>query len=254
LHFSCVYLSLVKAENLYYTHLGPMKSHKPIIGITTDIKNGNFEIEEKYSHAIANAGGIPLLIPSMPQNTSLIKETVERIDGLLLPGSRDMDPKYYNQVPHPKLRPMSLERTEMEFSVLEHSVDRELPVFGICGGMQLMNVFFGGSLYQDIDSFILDALAHEKGALHDVSIDKDSKLFEIIEKDQVTVKSYHHQAVHEIGNGLKSCARSGDNIVEGIESTNKNYVLGIQWHPELEDGEISSRIFKSFIDECNSEK
>ena len=86
---------------------------KPVIGITTDIKNGNYEIEAKYAHSIANAGGIPLLIPSMPENTSLIKETVERLDGLLLPGSRDMDPKYYNQAPHPKLRPMSLERTEI---------------------------------------------------------------------------------------------------------------------------------------------
>ena len=108
---------------------------KPIIGITTDIKKGNFEIEEKYAHAVAKAGGIPLLIPSIPNNTELIKETIERIDGLLLPGSRDMDPKYYNQEPHPKLRPMSLERTEMEFAVLEHTLNRELPVLGICGGM-----------------------------------------------------------------------------------------------------------------------
>jgi len=152
--------------------------NKPIIGITTDIKNGNFEIEEKYAHAIANAGGIPLLIPSMPHNTSLIKETetVERIDGLLLPGSRDMDPKYYNQAPHPKLRPMSLERTEMEFAVLEDSLKRELPVIGICGGMQLLNVAFGGTLYQDIYSFLPDAMPHEKGVLHDISIETTSLL------------------------------------------------------------------------------
>jgi len=224
--------------------------NKPIIGITTDIKNGNFEIEEKYAHAIANAGGIPLLIPSMPHNTSLIKETVERIDGLLLPGSRDMNPKYYNQAPHPKLRPMSLERTEMEFAVLEDSLKRELPVIGICGGMQLLNVAFGGTLYQDIYSFLPDAMPHEKGVLHDISIDTDSKLFEIMGMDNLSVKSYHHQAVDKVGNGLRKSAETTDNIVEAVESTTGKYILGIQWHPELEDGKSSAKIFRSFIEKC----
>lgn len=227
-----------------------MKDNKPIIGITTDIKNGNFEIEEKYAHAVANAGGIPLLIPSIPENTALIKETVSRIDGLLLPGSRDMDPKYYNETPHPKLRPMSLERTKMEFAVLEQTLGQKLPVIGICGGMQLLNVFFGGSLYQDIYVFLPDAIPHEKGALHEVSIHQNSHLFEIVGADKISVKSYHHQAVKNIGKGLQKSAQTEDEIVEGIESNDSSYVLGIQWHPELENAESSSRIFKSFIDEC----
>ncbi len=230
-----------------------MNKNKPIIGITTDIKNGNYEIEEKYAISVANAGGIPLLIPSIPDNTTLIIETAARIDGLLLPGSRDMDPKYYGEEPHPKLRPMSLERTMMEFSVLEQALERELPVIGICGGMQLLNVFFGGSLFQDIYAFLPDAMPHEKGALHEVRILKDSNLYEMVGAEKISVKSYHHQAVKDIGTGLRESAHTEDEIVEGIESIDNIYVVGIQWHPELEDADTSARIFESFVDECSKE-
>ena len=231
-----------------------MNRKRPLIGITTDIKDGSFVIEDAYARAVAKAGGIPVLIPSIPDNQDLIKETAARLDGLLLPGSRDMDPKFYGEEPHPKLRPMSIERTETEFIVLKESCERNIPVLGICGGMQLLNVFLGGSLYQDISSFLPDALPHEKGAVHDILADGGSFFRDVLGARKFPVKSYHHQSVKDIGRGLRVSARAPDGIVEGVESLESRYIIGVQWHPEREDSEISDRIFKSFIDVCGLKK
>lgn len=227
-----------------------MSRKKPLIGITTDIKDGQFTIEEQYVRAVSRAGGVPVLIPSISGDSYLIKDTAARIDGLMLPGSRDMDPGYYNEEPHPKLRPMSLERTETEFKVLRAAAEREIPVLGICGGMQLINVFFGGSLYQDIYSYIPEAMPHEKGAVHNIAVEDETLLREITGTKSFSSRSYHHQSVKELGKGLRVSALAPDGIVEGIESSESPLVLGIQWHPELEDTEISRRIFKYFIDRC----
>jgi gamma-glutamyl-gamma-aminobutyrate hydrolase PuuD len=227
-----------------------MNRNKPLIGITTDIKDGSCVIEDAYARAVARAGGIPVLIPSIPENTEILKETVSRIGGLLLPGSRDMDPKFYNEEPHPKLRPMSIERTETELVVLGESCERKIPVLGICGGMQLLNVFFGGSLYQDITSFLPDALQHEKGAVHEILVEDGTLLDRLTGQRSFQVKSFHHQAVKKIGAGLKASAIAPDGIVEGIESQESPYILGIQWHPEREESKLTDLIFKSFIEEC----
>lgn len=227
---------------------------KPVIGITTDIKDEHFVIEEKYAHAVIKAGGIPVLIPSVAGNPELIEETMAAIDGLLLPGSRDMDPKFYNEEPHPKLRPMSLERTETEFTVLKQAIEREIPVLGTCGGMQLLNVFYGGSLFQDIYAYLPDSLPHEKGALHDIEVEEGTVLRVITGKKKFPVKSYHHQSVKDVGKGLRVNAVASDGIIEGIESENASFILGVQWHPELEETEISEAIFGKFIEESGEKR
>jgi putative glutamine amidotransferase len=226
-----------------------MNRSKPLIGITTDIKDGNFQIETKYALAVADAGGLPILLPSIPEKIGLIEEVFLEIDGLLIPGSRDMDPRFYNEEPHTKLRPMSLERTKSEIRALENAIKNEIPVLGVCGGMQLINVFFGGSLYQDIGSQLPSALCHEDGSEHQIRILEGTRLRAIVNNDVLITRSYHHQSVKVVGNGLRVCAKSPDDVVEGVESV-ESFVVGIQWHPELESSEISKRIFGAFIDEC----
>jgi len=231
-----------------------MNETRPVIGITADIKvddvnEEKFVVDRPYAVAIASAGGIPIFLPTLSEDRALLKDIVRRIDGLLISGSRDIDPKFYDEEPHPNLRPMRLERTESEMVMLEESLKRGIPVLGICGGMQLINVFFRGSLYQDIPSQIYDALIHEKGSVHEVCVEENTLLQRITKENRFPIKSYHHQSVKATGRGLRVSARCPDGIVEAIEWPN-SFVLGLQWHPEREETEISNRIYRAFVDAC----
>ena len=223
-----------------------MNRTRPLIGITTDFKDKHNSIEEAYSNAIVKHGALPVLIPTVEQQRSYLADIIKRIDGLLIPGSRDMDPDYYGEKPHPRLNPMSRERTEAEFMALEMAIENDIPILGICGGMQFINVFFGGSLYQDIQALIDKPLVHEKGSIHPVEIKNSSMLHKILGTNEFNVKSYHHQAVNKLGRNLTISAVAPDGIIEGLES-DQHSIVAVQWHPELENTDISKKIFEHFI-------
>lgn len=225
---------------------------RPLIGITTDLEDKSNLIEAAYSRAVEFYGGAPVLVPTVADasGSGFLSRIISAIDGLLIPGSRDMDPRFYGQKPHPAIKPMSAQRTETEFAVLREALENEIPVLGICGGMQFINVFYGGSLSQDIKALLPDALDHEGGSAHGVEVVSDTVLDGIVEERKFEVKSYHHQAVGRVGGGLRTSATAPDGIVEGLESED-GCVMGVQWHPELEENPVSRAIFTRFLREAS---
>ena len=230
-----------------------MKS-RPVIGVTTDLDDKSNLIESAYSKVVEFYGGAPVLIPTVAgicgSHSSFFTTIVSTIDGLLIPGSRDMDPKFYGEEPHPAIDPMSSDRTETEFEILALALEHKIPVLGICGGSQFINVFYGGSIHQDIKALLPEAINHEGGTAHSVKVVSGTVFSGLVEQENFVVKSYHHQAINKIGDGLRASAFAPDGVVEALESEDGG-VMAFQWHPELEETTISKRIFTRFISEAS---
>lgn len=212
---------------------------QPIIGITTDIKGQYIKMKHQYADVIAQSGGCPVFIPP----TSHINKYAETINGLIIPGGADLDPHYYKEKSLPTVKPVPKKRSDFEVALLQGIIKRRKPVIGICYGMQLMNVAFGGTLYQDINSQLSVEINHKKG-YHKIVIAENT----FLRKGRFSVNSTHHQAIKRLGKGLKAFAFSTDNIVEAFYHETLPYVVGVQWHPErLPDNKLSVMLFDSFI-------
>ena len=219
-----------------------------------------FYLARHYGEAVAGAGGVPVHIPLIP-DPELIKAFVERLDGVLLPGSAsDVDPLRYGREPHPKLGEVHPLKDETDMLVLKEVEARRLPLLAICFGMQVWNVYMGGSLIQDIASEVPKAHKHEQGAprerrSHHVNIKPESLLASLSGEVGALVNSHHHQALEKIGEGLQVSAWSLDGLAEAVEDTREGrWALGVQWHPEIgwERDKLSASIFRSFLEAANS--
>lgn len=204
-----------------------------------------------YAEAVAGAGGIPVLIPPTFKNASVVADA---ISGLLLSGGNDLLPSYYGEaalsIPG-LIKPAPKERSDFEFALLSEVLKRGSPVLAVCYGMQLLNVAFGGSLYQDIGLQIEKANLH-KEVRHRIELVGGGELLFGPSAPYYEVNSFHHQAVKRVGDGLEVFALADDGIVEGIYKKGYTFLVGVQWHPErgLSDG-ISDRIFGTFVTKCS---
>ncbi|MFZ5626618.1 MAG: gamma-glutamyl-gamma-aminobutyrate hydrolase family protein [Bacillota bacterium] len=210
---------------------------RPIIGITCNLVNNGtvHSLNVDYARAVEAAGGMPVILPAAC--TECAGQILHMLDGLILSGGGDLDPAFFDEEPVPGLGEITPERDLFELELTKQALKADLAILAICRGMQVLNVAMGGTLYQDINSQLDRVLKHRQEAprwyaSHKVSIKNGSLLSRILQSREVRVNSMHHQAVNKVGYGLKVTAQAADGVIEGVESENHKFVLGVQWHPE----------------------
>ncbi len=236
---------------------------KPIIGLsgswlidTNDISPciRRSYINHDYVRSVADNGGIPLIIPFI-DNTDLkhlAEQWVNRIDGLILSGGHDINPALYGEEPRPKLEEIWPARDHFDITLLETALKQGKPVLGICRGFQLINVYYGGKLLQDLSYADHELLKHNQGhtpdlATHKVTLKPGTELAELF-GEELMVNSFHHQVVTEAGRGLTVSATSSDGVIEAVENKELK-ILATQWHPEMMSASCDkmTKLFQYFI-------
>lgn len=238
-----------------------------IIGITTNlmrIDTGSFFGRERafvgrdYVNGVSAAGGVPILLPVIFDRPSM-REQIDLVDGLILSGGQDVVPSLYGEEPSHLLESTYPERDAYEIEMARLAYERQIPIFGICRGLQLLNVAFGGTLYQDLSQHSKPQLQHSQKSqphvgTHTVEVNAKTKLFKMVKQKTIQANSFHHQAVKGLAPGFIVNAKTKDDLIEGIEKEGSSFVLGVQWHPELmhETCSVAASLFQGFVNHCNS--
>lgn len=242
---------------------------RPRIGITTStlppVPNGPTAVSAAthlaYVHCVYQAGGLPLLLPNLPDVDA--EAVLASLDGLLLSGGGDIDPVYWHEAPHPALGLVDPARDAFETALVRAALRRDLPLLGICRGVQVMAVATGGDLWQDLPSQCSGGLCHRQTTLraetsHTVAVEAHSLLARVLwpnvtipaQSHVVAVNSFHHQAPRACGIVFSAIASSPDGIIEGLVAPDATFALGVQWHPEemVASDPVHARLFSALID------
>ncbi len=232
---------------------------KPIIGIVplVDDKKESLWMLPGYMNGVLAVGGIPVILP-LTSDCSVISQLLDKVQGILLTGGHDVDPSIYGEESLPECGAACIERDSMEKELLDQALDRDMPVLGICRGIQFINAYLGGTLYQDLPTQFDSDVDHHMSPpydvpVHSVSIRENSGLCRLLNADKLQVNSYHHQAIKDKADCLSVMAVSEDGLIEAVEMPDKKFVWAVQWHPEfnyLKD-ENSRKIFEEFVRVCS---
>jgi len=222
------------------------------------------DLRSRYRAAVEENGGKVIVLSVLDdRKTSL--EKLSKIDGLLIPGGADVNPQNYGENPDKYLEEVDMALDSYEFELLKYCKNHKIPILAICRGEQILNVFMGGSLYQDIptqhksDKKVTHRI-RKKGETqicnHEINIVEDSLLYKLFKKKRMEVNSFHHQAIKKLGEGLRATAKTDDGIIEAIEGTGDQFIIGFQLHPEKLRVNNSdwNKLFKAFIEEAKKRK
>ncbi|OFV68969.1 gamma-glutamyl-gamma-aminobutyrate hydrolase family protein [Acetobacterium wieringae] len=235
---------------------------KPLIGILPlyDSNKKSIWMYPGYPEGIIAAGGIPVIL-SILNHDEDIEAIAERLDGFVFSGGHDVDPQHYGEVLLKYCNEIYPPRDHLELRLLRAVMDRDKPVFGVCRGLQLFNVALGGTLYQDINKQVNRELPIQhfqqnnyEFPVHEVMVNKKSRLYEIIGMEMIRVNSMHHQAIARLAPQLTAAAFSRDGLVEAVEIEGLAFGLAVQWHPEFlwRDDENTLRILQAFVAACRN--
>jgi putative glutamine amidotransferase len=217
---------------------------------------------QRYVETLRTAGAVPWLIPLLPHDLGTMNSIFDRLDGVFLTGGVDVDPSQYGEKPHPLCGRTDPDRDAIEILLLKHAIAQKLPVLAVCRGIQILNVACGGTLYQDVTAQVPSAMKHDyfptvvqpsrSYLAHPISVERGTRLGDILGESSVPVNSMHHQAIKDLAPGLKPSAHAPDGIIEAVEGTNGQFLVAVQWHPEelAETQPGMKRIFSSFVSEA----
>lgn len=234
----------------------PVQEQRPCIGLSVNLKDGLSCIANTYVNAVLRAGGTPVLIP-ITTDPGPLADILYRLDGLILSGGGDIDSLFWKEEPIPQLGDADPLRDRYDLTLVRLAADRQLPILGICRGLQVLNVAFGGTLYQDMYAQRAETTVKHSQSLprecgsHSVTTKAGSRIGKALGQKAV-VNSFHHQAIRDVAPGFVVTARSADGIIEAVESPYYP-VYGVQWHPEAmaaQGDETMTGLFRSFLEEC----
>lgn len=234
---------------------------KSVIGVVplVDYEKESWWMLPGYMEGILEAGGFPVMLP-LTQDSGVIGQILESVDGLLLTGGQDVSPEFYGEERLDCCKECSPERDRMEDLLLKGALQKDLPVLGICRGIQFLNAALGGTLYQDIPSQYKTGVTHCQRPpydvpAHEVELTEGGPLHRLLGCVRLPVNSYHHQAVKKLAPPLKVMAVSEDGLTEGVYMPDRRFVWAVQWHPEFSwrSDENSRKILKEFVRRCKNE-